>query len=105
MRSARGVGRAQRAERAKRRQDLGHDGGPDNLVFLSTNATARSSSWIRDHLRDAEAAIGTKVTPHDSRRTVAIQVANATSLLAHADDGTTVRHYVKRTHVAPDLRT
>lgn len=22
----------------------------------------------------------------------------------HADEGTTVRHYVKRTHVAPDLR-
>ncbi|MEK8227411.1 hypothetical protein NKG05_16875 [Oerskovia sp. M15] len=28
----------------------------------------------------------------------------ATALLGHADEGTTVRHYVKRTHVAPDLR-
>ena len=25
-------------------------------------------------------------------------------MLGHADEGTTVRHYVKRTHVAPDLR-
>ncbi|WP_368860270.1 hypothetical protein [Isoptericola croceus] len=31
-------------------------------------------------------------------------IANATALLGHADEGTTVRHYVKRTHVAPDLR-
>ncbi len=54
--------------------------------------------------------LGTKVTPHDFRRTVATQVANsttignATALLGHADEGTTVRHYEKRTHVAPDLR-
>ncbi|MFF2830451.1 hypothetical protein ACFVSK_01680 [Cellulosimicrobium cellulans] len=31
-------------------------------------------------------------------------IGNATALLGHADEGTTVRHYVKRTHVAPDLR-
>ncbi|MEU2199210.1 site-specific integrase [Isoptericola sp. NPDC019482] len=90
--------------------DLGLDGGPDALVFPSTNATPRAPSRIRDQLRDAQAAIGTKVTPHDFRRTVATQVANsttianATALLGHADEGTTVRHYVKRTHVAPDLR-
>lgn len=90
--------------------DLGLDGGPDGLVFPSTSATPRSPSRIRDQLRDAQAAIGTKVTPHDFRRTVATQVANsttianATALLGHADEGTTVRHYVKRTHVAPDLR-
>ncbi|GAA1729134.1 hypothetical protein GCM10009809_25840 [Isoptericola hypogeus] len=80
-------------------------------MFPSTSATPRSPSRIRDQLRDAQAAIGTKVTPHDFRRTVATQVANsttianATALLGHADEGTTVRHYVKRTHVAPDLRT
>ena len=74
-------------------------------------ATPRAPSRIRDQLRDAQTAIGTKVTPHDFRRTVATQVANsttianATALLGHADEGTTVRHYVKRTHVAPDLRT
>jgi integrase len=90
--------------------DLGLDGGPDELVFPSTKGTPRSPGRIRDQLRDAQARTGTKVTPHDFRRTVATQVANsttignATALLGHADEGTTVRHYVKRTHVAPDLR-
>ena len=51
-----------------------------------------------------------KATPHDFRRTVATQVANtttlgnATALLGHTDEATTSRHYVQRTHVAPDLR-
>ena len=31
-------------------------------------------------------------------------IGNATALLGHADEGTTVRHFAKRTHVAPDLR-
>ncbi|MCO7274677.1 tyrosine-type recombinase/integrase [Cellulosimicrobium cellulans] len=90
--------------------DLGLDGGPDALVFPSTRATPRSPSRVRDQLREAQASIGTTVTPHDFRRTVATQVANsttignATALLGHANEGTTVRHYVKRTHVAPDLR-
>jgi len=50
------------------------------------------------------------VTPHDFRRTVATQVArattlaNATALLGHADESTTARHYVQRIHVAPDVR-
>lgn len=90
--------------------DLGLDGGPDELVFPSTKGTPRSPSRVREQLRDAQLAIGTTVTPHDFRRTVATQVANsttignATALLGHADEGTTVRHYVKRNHVAPDLR-
>ncbi len=48
--------------------------------------------------------------PHDFRRTVATQVArattlaNATALLGHADEMTTARHYVQRISVAPDLR-
>jgi len=90
--------------------DLGPDGGPDALVFPSTRATPRSPSRVRDQLREAQTSIGTPVTPHDFRRTVAAQVANSTTignagvLLGHADEGTTVRHYVKRTHVAPDLR-
>ncbi len=50
------------------------------------------------------------VTPHDFRRTVATQVArattlaNATALLGHADEMTTARHYVQRISVAPGLR-
>jgi integrase len=66
---------------------------------------------VREQLHQAQEGTGLKVTPHDFRRTVATQVANlttvgnASALLGHADEGTTVRHYVKRLHVAPDLRT
>lgn len=90
--------------------DLGLDGGPDSMVFPSTRSTPRSPSRVRDQLREAQASIGTTVTPHDFRRTVATQVANSTTignptaLLGHADEGTTVRHYVKRTHGTRDLQ-
>ena len=46
------------------------------LMFPSTRATPRSPSRVRDQLREAQTAIGTTVTPHDLRRTVATQVAN-----------------------------
>ncbi|MFD2027618.1 site-specific integrase [Promicromonospora aerolata] len=89
---------------------LGLDGGPDKLVFPSTEGTPRSPGRVREQLRQAREGTGIKVTPHDFRRTIATRVANettignATALLGHADEGTTVRHYVDRTHVAPDLR-
>ncbi|MFP3713196.1 site-specific integrase [Puerhibacterium sp. TATVAM-FAB25] len=90
--------------------DLGLDGGPDDLILPSTKGTPRSPGRVRDQLRETQAGISTKVTPHDFRRTVATlvanstTVANATALLGHAGEATTVRHYVKRTHIAPDLR-
>ena len=90
--------------------ELGLDGGPDELVFPSTKGSPRSPGRVRDQLRDAQQDIGTDVTPHDFRRTVATQVArgttlaNASALLGHADESTTSRHYVQRIHVAPDLR-
>ncbi|KQY21976.1 hypothetical protein ASD16_15070 [Cellulomonas sp. Root485] len=65
---------------------------------------------MRDQLRAAQENLGTDVTPHDFRRTVATQVArgstlaHATALLGHADESTTARHYVQRIHLAPDLR-
>ncbi|WP_415297183.1 hypothetical protein [Cellulosimicrobium sp. SJTW-1] len=31
-------------------------------------------------------------------------IRSPTALLGHADEGATVRHSVRRTHVAPDLR-
>lgn len=91
--------------------DLGLDGGPDDLVFPTTKGTARAPGHVRDHLHAALEGIGVHVTPHDFRRTVATQVARettlayATALLGHADESTTARHYVRRTHVAPDVRT
>lgn len=89
---------------------LGLDGGPDKLVFPSTEGTPRSPGRVREQLRQAREGTGITVTPHDFRRTIATRVANettianATALLGHADEGTTVRHYVRRTHIAPDLR-
>lgn len=91
--------------------DLGLDGGPDDVVFPSTRGTPRSPARIRDLLRLAQAGMDGRVTPHDFRRTVVAQVANSTSLtnataqLGHADESTTMRHSVRRTHVAPDLRS
>lgn len=90
--------------------DLGLDGGPDGLVFPSTRGTPRSPGRVREQLRLAQKDIGVDVTPHDFRRTVATQVARATTLatatalLGHADESTTARHYVQRVHVAPDVR-
>jgi integrase len=90
--------------------ELGLDGGPDGLVFPSTKASPRSPGRVRDHLRAAQKDTGVNVTPHDFRRTVATQVARATTLatatalLGHADESTTARHYVQRIHVAPDVR-
>lgn len=89
---------------------LGLDGGPDGLVFPSTTGTPRSPGRVREQFRQAQKDLGTTITPHDFRRTVATQVANvtnlgnATALLGHADEATTSRHYVQRTHAAPDLR-
>jgi len=86
------------------------DGGPDDLVFPTTRATPRAPSHVRDHLKQALEDVDLDVTPHDFRRTVATQVArattlaNATALLGHADEMTTARHYVQRISVAPDLR-
>ncbi|WP_082570902.1 site-specific integrase [Cellulomonas sp. Root485] len=83
---------------------------PDDLVFPSTKGSPRSPGRVRDQLRAAQENLGTDVTPHDFRRTVATQVArgstlaHATALLGHADESTTARHYVQRIHLAPDLR-
>ncbi|WP_421743025.1 tyrosine-type recombinase/integrase [Cellulomonas sp.] len=90
--------------------DLGLDGGPDSLLFPTTKGSPRSPGRVRDQLRAAQKDTGVGVTPHDFRRTVATQVArgstlaNATALLGHSDESTTARHYVRRIHVAPDMR-
>lgn len=81
-----------------------------SLGELEAEATPRSPGRVREQLRQAREGTGITVTPHDFRRPIATQVANqttvgnATALLGHADEGTTLRHYVRRTHIAPDLR-
>ena len=90
--------------------DLGLDGGSDRLVFPSTKGTPRSPGRVREQLKEALRGTGVAVKPHDFRRTVATLVADesstkdATALLGHSTEATTVRHYIKRTHVAPDVR-
>ena len=90
--------------------DLGLDGGEHNLVFPSTRGTPRSPSRIRDQLRLAQFGTGLQVRPHDFRRTVGTQIANARSIkdameqLGHADESTTRQHYVEPTRIAPDVR-
>ncbi|WP_353708314.1 hypothetical protein ABRQ22_01400 [Cellulosimicrobium sp. ES-005] len=65
----------------------------DALEFPSTRAGRRSSSRVLDPLDAARASIGTTVTPHDFRPTVATQVVNLTmignaaALLGHACKG------------------
>lgn len=90
--------------------DLGLDGGPDRLVFPSTRGTPRSPSRVREQLREALEGTGVTVRPHDFRRTVAslldaeLDTKTAAAQLGHSTEATTLRHYVKRTHVAPDVR-
>lgn len=89
---------------------LGLDGGPDRLVFPSTEGTPRSPGRIREQLKEALDGTGVTARPHDFRRTVAslldaqLDTKTAAAQLGHSTEATTLRHYVKRTHVAPDVR-
>lgn len=90
--------------------DLGLDGGPDGLVFPTSTAKPRSPSNVRTQLKHAQSDTGLNVRPHDFRRTVGTAVANSASIatasaqLGHAGEATTRLHYVKRNHLAPDVR-
>lgn len=89
---------------------LGLDGGPDHLVFPSTEGTPRSPGRIREQMKEALEGTGVTVRPHDFRRTVAslldaqLDTKTAAAQLGHSTEATTLRHYVKRTQVAPDIR-
>lgn len=90
--------------------DLALDGGPDGLVFPSTKGTPRSPSRVREQLRQALDGTGVSVAPHDFRRTVAtliddeIDTRTAAAQLGHGSEATTLRHYVRRKNIAPDVR-
>lgn len=95
----------------RRALDLALDGGPDGLVFPSTKATPRSPGRVRDQLRGALGGTGVKVAPHDFRRTVAdhldenLDTKTAQLQLGHSSEATTLRHYIRRKNIAPDVRT
>lgn len=60
-------------------------------------------------VKEALEGTGATVRPHDFRRTVAslldaqLDTKTAAAQLGHSTEATTLRHYVKRTHVAPDV--
>ncbi|GAB2469887.1 hypothetical protein GCM10027063_07830 [Promicromonospora xylanilytica] len=80
------------------------------MVFPSTEGTPRSTGRVREQLKEALEGTGVTVRPHDFRRTVAslldaqLDTKTAAAQLGHSTEATTLRHYVKRTHIAPDVR-
>ncbi|MBO0611095.1 site-specific integrase [Myceligenerans salitolerans] len=91
--------------------DLALDGGPDGLLFPSTSGTVRSPGRVREQLKEALDGTGVTVRPHDFRRTVAdhihdeLDTKTAAAQLGHSSEATTLRHYVRRKNIAPDVRT
>ncbi|WP_336649689.1 site-specific integrase [Kocuria rosea] len=85
------------------------EGDDSGLVFPSAAQTLRSPHNLRRQLREARGEEFAWVTPHTMRRTVATVLARATGAedaaaqLGHAGTGVTVKHYVERAAVAPDL--
>ncbi|GAB3175074.1 hypothetical protein GCM10027059_48270 [Myceligenerans halotolerans] len=95
----------------RRALDLALDGGPDGLVFPSTKATPRSPGRVREQIKEALTGTGVKIAPHDFRRTVGdllddkLDTKTAQLQLGHSSEATTLRHYVRRKNIAPDVRT
>lgn len=91
--------------------DLALDGGPDQLVFPSTTGTVRSPGRVREQLKQALDGTGVTVRPHDFRRTVAtlldqeLDTKTAAAQLGHTSEATTLRHYIRKSNIAPDVRT
>ncbi|TQL63737.1 site-specific recombinase XerD [Rarobacter faecitabidus] len=91
----------------------GLDGGEFGLVFPAvTGGKVRQPNGLRAKLKDL--TLGTpfeKHATHIFRKSVATHVARevgltqASSLLGHNETGTTVKHYVRPEHEAPDVRT
>ncbi|MGI9823948.1 tyrosine-type recombinase/integrase [Agromyces sp. Marseille-Q5079] len=80
------------------------------LIFPSRTGTLREPANVRRAWRDARDAAGFDwVVPHTFRKTVATLIdqeastASAASQLGHAREGVTVKHYVQRAAIAPDV--
>lgn len=80
-----------------------------DLVFASSVGTIRDPNGFRKQWRDARTAIGFEwVTPHTFRKSVGTILANtqglaaATAQLGHSSEKITSKHYVQKTHQAPD---
>ncbi|NGN84814.1 tyrosine-type recombinase/integrase [Arthrobacter silviterrae] len=80
-----------------------------DLVFPSSTLTIRDPNGFRKQWREARKAAGFDwVTPHTFRKSVGTILANtqgmaaATAQLGHSSELITRKHYVQKTHEAPD---
>jgi integrase len=83
---------------------------PRDVVFPSSTGTLREPGNFRKQGRSARDDIGFQwVTPHTFRKSVGTPLANANGLasasaqLGHSNEQITSRHYVQKTHQAPDM--
>ncbi|MDI3211689.1 site-specific integrase [Arthrobacter sp. AL12] len=81
-----------------------------DVVFPSSTGTLRDPGNFRKQWRSARDDIGFKwVTPHTFRKSVGTLLANAEGMasasaqLGHSNEQITSRHYVQKTHEAPDM--
>ncbi|ALV44695.1 hypothetical protein MB46_03390 [Arthrobacter alpinus] len=85
-------------------------GNPYDVVFPSATGTLRDPNNFRKQLRAARVSIGFDwVTPHTFRKTVGTLLAGsegmavASAQLGHSSEAVTSKHYVQKTHQAPDM--
>lgn len=83
---------------------------PWDVVFPSSTGTLRDPGNFRKQWRSARDDIGFQwVTPHTFRKSVGTLLANAEGMasasaqLGHSSEQITSRHYVQKTHEAPDM--
>lgn len=83
---------------------------PWDVVFPSSTGTLRDPGNFRKQWRSARDEIGFQwVTPHTFRKSVgtllakAEGMASASAQLGHSSEQITSRHYVQKTHEAPDM--
>lgn len=79
-------------------------------MFPSATGTLRDPGNFRKQWRAARDDIGFQwVTPHTFRKSVGTLLANAEGMasasaqLGHSNEQVTSRHYVQKTHEAPDM--
>lgn len=80
-----------------------------DLVFASSTLTIRDPNGFRKQWREARKAVDFDwITPHTFRKSVGTILANtqgmaaATAQLGHSSEQITSKHYVQKTHEAPD---
>ncbi len=93
-----------------RRQVQQLEANPWDVVFPSSTGTLRDPGNFRKQWRSARDDIGFQwVTPHTFRKSVGTLLANSEGMASasaqpgHSNEQITSRHYVQKTHQAPDM--